>query len=66
MAALRELAANYGASVALCTATRPALRAKNGFDEKRGGFPIGEERELAPDPPALYSALKRIRVILGA
>ncbi|MFN7288828.1 MAG: CRISPR-associated endonuclease Cas3'' [bacterium] len=59
MAAIEELALNYGASVVLCTATQPALRVKDGFV---GGFNIGEDREIAPDPRALYAALKRVRV----
>lgn len=59
MAALDELAAGYGASVVLCTATQPALRAQDGF---KGGFDIPDERELAPDPRALYDALRRVTV----
>ena len=59
MAAIEELALNYGASVVLCTATQPALRVKDGFV---GGFNIGEDREIAPEPRALYAALKRVRV----
>jgi len=54
---LRELATNYGSSVVLCTATQPAVA-------RRDGFPIGLEgvREIIPDPPALYVALKRVEV----
>lgn len=59
MAAIEELARNYGTSIVLCTATQPALRAKDGFE---GGFAIGDDREIAPDPQALYTALKRVRV----
>ncbi|HEY4252163.1 MAG TPA: CRISPR-associated endonuclease Cas3'' [Roseomonas sp.] len=59
MAAIEELARNYGASIVLCTATQPALRVMDGF---KGGFDIGEDREIAPDPQALYAALKRVRV----
>jgi CRISPR-associated endonuclease/helicase Cas3 len=59
MAALDELCRNYGASVVLCTATQPALREKDGF---KGGFKIDEDRELAPEPQALYTALKRVTV----
>ncbi len=55
--AIRELATNYGASVVLCTATQPAV-------EQREDFPIGLEgvREIVPDPPELYVALKRVEV----
>lgn len=59
MAALDELARNYGASVVLCTATQPALRKKDGF---KRGFAIDDDRELAPAPRALYEALKRVDV----
>ena len=59
MAALDELARNYGSSVVLCTATQPALRRDDGF---KGGFDLDDTRELAPEPRALYAALKRVRV----
>jgi CRISPR-associated endonuclease/helicase Cas3 len=59
MAALDELAQNYGASIVLCTATQPALLERDNF---KGGFRIDEERELAPDPPGLYTELKRVHV----
>lgn len=55
VAALDELARNYGSSILLCTATQPALAAPN-FE---GGLALGRGRELAPDPPRLYRALKR-------
>ncbi len=56
--ALRELAANYGSTVVLCTATQPAVT-------RRDDFLIGLEgvREIVPDPPALYTALKRVEVV---
>lgn len=55
--ALRELAANYGATIVLCTATQPAV-------QQRVGFPIGLTRvhEIIADPPKLYEALKRVAV----
>lgn len=59
MAAIDELTRNYGTSIVLCTATQPALRVIDGF---RGGFAIDDTRELAPDPAALYQALKRVTV----
>ena len=55
IAALDELAHNYGASVVLCTATQPALRKEDGFED---GF--ADVRELAPEPLALHEALKRV------
>ncbi|MBR1217945.1 CRISPR-associated helicase Cas3' [Bradyrhizobium sp. U87765 SZCCT0131] len=55
VAALDELARNYGCTIVLCTATQPALAAP-GFG---GGFTISPERELAPDPARLHRALAR-------
>ena len=55
VAALDELARNYGCTVVLCTATQPALQVPK-FD---GGFEVGPERELAPDPARLHRDLKR-------
>lgn len=63
MAVLQELASNYGASVVLCTATQPALRRQDGaLPDGVRGFDIPESRELAPDPPALYTRLRRVTV----
>ncbi|WBV41607.1 CRISPR-associated endonuclease Cas3'' [Pseudoroseomonas cervicalis] len=59
LAAVAELARTYGATVVLCTATQPAIRMQ---DKMEGGLDIPPEREIAPDPPALYAALKRVRV----
>lgn len=59
LAALKELTANYGCSVVLCTATQPAVEAH---------FPGGADiREIMRDPgPAeLYEALRRVRVELA-
>ena len=59
LAALRELMDGYYSSVVLSTATQPALT-------RKGGFPAPEAlegaREIAPDPPGLFAALKRVEV----
>ena len=64
LAALQELAANYGASIVVCTATQPAWRMMDGalVDELRRpfGLDIGPDRELAPDPPRLFGILRRV------
>lgn len=67
MAAIDELARNYGATVILCTATQPALRIADGALPRTGagqleGLDIGDDRELAPDPRGLYEKLKRVCV----
>lgn len=55
--ALRELAASYGTTVVLCTATQPAIH-------RRPDFVIGLDgvREIVPDPTGLHLALKRVEV----
>jgi CRISPR-associated endonuclease/helicase Cas3 len=54
LAAIRELTENYGSTVVLCTATQPALG---------GVMPETIQiREIAPDPPRLYEAFRRVTV----
>ena len=60
VAALKELALNYGSSVVLCTATQPALTAVPGNLGFPGGFEVLPE--LAPDVPGLFQALRRVTV----
>jgi CRISPR-associated endonuclease/helicase Cas3 len=58
LAALEELARNYGASIVFCTATQPALRAP----ELKDILSFGTGSELAPDPVRLHRDLKRVRL----
>ncbi|NEW88951.1 CRISPR-associated helicase Cas3' [Rhodopseudomonas sp. WA056] len=55
IAALDELARNYGCTVVLCTATQPAL----GADRFTGGLQLSPDSELAPNPEQLHTALRR-------
>jgi CRISPR-associated endonuclease/helicase Cas3 len=62
VAALKELARNYGSSVVLCTATQSALTVdpdggEHGF---HGGFK--QSTEIVTDVPALFAALRRVTV----
>ncbi len=64
MRAIDELSRNYGCTVILCTATQPALDAGNfpkpkSKDQAKLGLEL-KDRELAPDPPALAEALRRV------
>jgi CRISPR-associated endonuclease/helicase Cas3 len=52
--ALSELVTSYRTSIVLCTATQPAI--KSYLPSHLTAI------ELAPDPPRLYEALKRVRV----
>lgn len=58
VAALDELARNYGCTIVLCTATQPALAQP----EFIGGFELGPDSELAPDPKGLHAMLRRFRL----
>ena len=66
LAALDELQRNCGTSIVLCTATQPALRKQDGALADKAktviGLDIPENRELAPNPAALYTELKRVQV----
>ncbi len=56
VAAIDELARNYRTTMVLCTATQPALNAR----DLRGG--LDRVRELAPEPPELFRKLERVRI----
>ncbi len=57
LAILNELAVNYGCSIVLCSATQPAITARDDFS-------IGLEgvREIIPDPQHLYREMKRTNI----
>ena len=59
LAAINELTAQYGATVVLSTATQPAVTRAAGLDAPEA---LEDVRELAPDPPALFAALRRTQV----
>jgi CRISPR-associated endonuclease/helicase Cas3 len=62
VAAIEELALNYGASAVLCTATQPAITAEraDGSPGLDGG--LSNVREIIPQPDALYERLQRVTV----
>lgn len=57
---LQQLVSHYGSSVVLCSATQPAL----GESPYLKGLP--NVREIAPDPPGLFAALRRVEYELPA
>ena len=62
LAMIDTLAAHYGCTVILCTATQPAFDSR---ELKQGGLPLGN-RELAPDPVRLAQELRRVVIRTGA
>lgn len=57
LAALKELAAAYGCSIVLCTATQPELGKKNW-----NPWGLEDVREIVPDAPGLFTVLKRVEI----
>lgn len=55
--ALQELVDGYGTTVVLCTATQPAVARRDGFHI---GLELTPKREIVPDPPQLFAALRRV------
>jgi CRISPR-associated endonuclease/helicase Cas3 len=61
LAMIDTLAAQYGCTILLCTATQPAFDSAN---LKEGGLSL-EGRELAPDLNHLSAALRRVQIVQG-
>jgi CRISPR-associated endonuclease/helicase Cas3 len=57
LSVFRELAQNYGVSFVFSSATQPAFRKSSNLQD---GFPPNEITEIAPNPLALFSALRRV------
>ena len=53
----RELQCNYGVSFVFSSATQPAFRKTAHLPD---GFTLEEMREIAPEPPKLFQALRRV------
>lgn len=57
LAVIRELAARYGATLVLCTATQPAVGAREDFPQG-----LKEMHEIIPDKAGLHTRLRRVIV----
>ncbi len=62
LAVIRDLAAHYGVSLVLSTATQPAFKPRQGFGWTFDG--LEGVREIVAEPEALYRDLRRVDVIL--
>lgn len=55
LAALNELVLNYGCSIVICTATQPALEARQDFE-----LGLKNVRHIIPNVQALFQDLRRV------
>ncbi|MHB8252971.1 MAG: CRISPR-associated helicase Cas3' [Acidiferrobacter sp.] len=63
---LNLLTQHYGVTVALSTATQPALSTRKYFEARNNMRGLDNVREIVSDPDALYRALERVNVRLPA
>jgi len=63
---LNLLAAHYGVTVVLSTATQPALSTRAYFDPRQNLRGLDNVREIVADPDDLYRRLERVQVHLPA
>jgi CRISPR-associated endonuclease/helicase Cas3 len=61
---LNLLAAHYGVTVVLSTATQPALSTREYFDPRQNLRGLDNVREIVADPDDLYRRLERVQVRL--
>ncbi len=57
-----ELAANWGCTFLLSTATKPAFEKSKESPPKDPRWPQGKAREIVDDPETLYKKLKRVEI----
>jgi CRISPR-associated endonuclease/helicase Cas3 len=66
LSVLQDLAAHYGVTFVLCTATQPALEEQSTPDFHFPGLPPDAVQEIVDDPEQLHAKLQRVRVEVPA